>query len=222
MSFVPNADMTDCVMIQSKDYIPSKEQCIKNCTSLNFTPIHCNHEKFCTKQNCIESCDSVKNKNACLRFCNGQENFFKKNDYNYLFCCGSDPKSCALKCKKAIECRFNRTSPDVCQQIHICKDSCSFDKNRPCNQTNDFCWMYDANKKKWRYNFMEKCGKIDNNLFLQEKTADGRFKCSNHSGLCRWECSGSDRPRKISTDPKLRCYERKNNCCRDDVVCLSR
>jgi hypothetical protein len=211
MSFVPNEKMTDCIHIKSKDYYSSHKECIDNCTFLHFTPL-----KYCLKQQCIESCQSVRDRDACLEFCN-HEKFFKKTDYDYLFACRHDPEECAKKCRKLIENEFNGSRMNSCQKLPICKDSCQFDPQKKCNDTNDFCWKYDPISKRWNYHVSDRLNKIDNTLFLQVPVhRKGGYICKNNTNKCMWDGA----LKKKSIDSTLKCYEKKSNCCRDDVICL--
>jgi hemerythrin len=234
MSWIPNKNMTDCVKLVTNNKLYStKEDCLRNCTfNSNYTLINnCKNEmlneKFCTKEDCVNICKEVKNKDSCLYFCN-EEKFMKKNDYDYLYCCGSNIQDCKKKCKEAISCRFNSTPIKSCN-INICKNSCQYDKNKKCNDNNDYCWMYDVKTKDWIYNFSDslyhpnKCGKIDNDLYLKS-IENGKVNCINNTNKCMWDCSIPSHPKKVliaGLDPKkYKCYEKKSNCCQNDPNCL--
>jgi len=251
--WVPNKDFTDCIKINNlvdplSEYCNSnngRQECRRNCIGdSNYTLLKdCStiNEKLCTKIDCLNTCKELGNSPSCLHYCDTKK-FFSESDYGYMMLnCGKNGENCKEKCKKAIQCRFNPPSeqtgpPNQCG-IKICKDSCNrFPASKTpgdhkCNYfNNDYCYRFDDGQKKWKYTFpesrgffKEKCGKIDNQLFLQSKTSDG-LRCEINSNHCEWDCSDPKKPKKVPVkglDPsKYKCYETKKNCCGKDKSCL--
>lgn len=226
-----------------------KQDCRRDCINSKNTKTDTNYtllkdcsttdEKLCTKIDCLNTCKELGNSSSCLDYCNTNK-FFSESDYEYMMLdCGKNSLNCKEKCKKAIQCRFDYSSQQTTTSnqcgIKICKDTCNrFPASKTpgdhkCNYfNNDYCYRFDDDKKKWKYSFpesgfsKEKCGKIDNQLFLQSKTSDG-LRCEINSNHCKWDCSDPKNPRKVPVglDPsKYKCYQTKKNCCGNDKFCL--
>jgi hypothetical protein len=247
--WVPNRQKKNCELIPNlaepvSGYCNSspimQKTCVNECIDhINYTLIqNCKdkmiHEKFCTIQDCLESCNMFRDTDAkreCLLFCD-RSNFIKSSDYDYLYYCSDQDKKCSENCKKALRCRWYNYNPTQKCKLNICKNSCSFvnDPNTACNKIyGNYCSKYNTLDKTWKYNYRDasfsddKCNRIDNELWLRTTDNKGDILCEKNTGHCKWVCDGNKNPtKKCHADPSKKCYETKSNCCQNKPKCMLR
>jgi len=247
--WVPNREKNNCELISNvgeaiSGYCNSspdmQKKCVNECVDhVNYTLVHnCRdksmHEKFCTIEDCLESCNLVQDQHAkmeCELYCD-RSNFIKSSDYDYLYYCNDKNNTCSKNCKDALQCRFRNYNPVQNCKINICKKSCAYSKdpNSVCNKIyGNYCSKYDPTEQRWTYNYrdasfsQDKCNKIDNELWLRTIDDCGNFSCKKNTGDCKWICQQNKKPvKQCSSDPTKKCYESKRNCCQGNFKCMTK
>jgi hypothetical protein len=245
--WVPNRERNNCELISNvgeplSGYCnPSPEmqkKCVNDCVDhMNHTLIqNCKeklvHEKFCTLEDCIESCNLVQDeqaKMACQLYCD-RSNFIKSSDYDYLYYCNDKNNTCSKNCKDALRCRFQNYTPHHSCKINICKNSCNYSKDPSCYCNKiygNYCSKYSVENNAWKYNYRDasfspdKCNQIDNELWLRTQDENGNYTCQKNSGHCKWHCPENKKAIKMChSDPQKKCFESKNNCCQNNLKCM--
>jgi len=242
--WVPNRRQDDCELMHNLPHpisgycdrsMESKKQCVNECVhKVNYTLLqNCKEkmldEKYCTHQDCIDTCNNLSDphkKMQCELYCN-QTQFMKPSDYDYLFYCKD--ATCSRKCQEALRCRFDHTF-NLCQ-LQVCGDSCKYlprDSHLQCSPSskNQYCLRYTPHRP-WHYHYndasfaKEKCEEIDHELYHQTIGKDRIPICKRGTGFCRWTCVGGDKkPAKKCEIKGGRCYETKKNCCRNHPRCM--